>query len=103
MREQRRVASLRRLRDDQEGLALTRQTHLSVRLLDQVGSPLQTLHLTIDVLRDKGVANAEVEAIGQAFAELNGACQLVPDVDARAREHIPATFDPAHDLGGHRS
>jgi hypothetical protein len=98
MREQRRVASLRRLRNDQEGAALTRQAHLSTLLLDRVGSPLQTLHLSIDLLRDRGVATSDIEEIRQAFAQLNAACKLVPELDARARQYIPASFDWAPDL-----
>ena len=85
-RENRRLMSVRLLRADREVAALLSNARASLRLLDQLGSPLQVLAVSLAQL--DGAGSDERQAIEAALERLIEVSRRVPAADARALAQI---------------
>jgi hypothetical protein len=65
-REHRRVASLRRLRAEREIAVLTRQSALSLGLLDKMGSPMQVLTISVELLMEMHPDDEQLRRVDDA-------------------------------------
>lgn len=77
-RENRRVMSLRLLRADREVAALVSRAAVSLTLLDQLGSPLQTAAANLELLRAMGADERTLVRAHASLARLAAASQRVP-------------------------
>lgn len=98
MREQRRVASVRLLRDDLELSILARRTALSLAIRDQIGSPLQSLSLTLGVLKGRHGDPLLASAIDGAVSSMAAAVLESTEIDPRALGLVAESFDGAEAL-----
>jgi hypothetical protein len=80
-RENRRVMSLRLLRADREVAALVSRAAVSLTLLDQLGSPLQTAAANLELLRAMGAEERALVRANASLARLAAASQRVPRAD----------------------
>jgi hypothetical protein len=80
-RENRRVMSLRLLRADREVAALISRAAVSLTLLDQLGSPLQTAAANLELLRAMGAEERTLQRAQASLARLAAASQRVPQTD----------------------
>jgi hypothetical protein len=69
MREQRRVASIRILRADGDAAAQVRQAGVVLRFLDQLGSPLQVLTITVATVFHQRPDHPERDGSGADVAQ----------------------------------
>jgi hypothetical protein len=93
MREQRRVASLWRLRADREAAALLRQSGLLLAVLDQMGTPLQVLTLETSIVRQQHPDRTDVVEMEQAVRTLTAVMGDVPKVDRWTHDYVDVSFD----------
>jgi hypothetical protein len=84
-REQRRVASLRRLRAEREVAVLERQSSLSLQLLDQTGSPMQVLTLCAGLLVEAHPDDEQLRRVDAAVRAVAKMRDSLFDVDAWRR------------------
>jgi hypothetical protein len=96
MREHRRVTSVQLLRADRDVAALVAQTRTSLRALDSLGSPLQTLTLEVEML---GVGDADlptIRAMRSAIAHISEATERLPSPDTVASSYLGPSIDRDH-------
>lgn len=98
MREQRRVASVRLLRDDLELSILARRTALSLAIRDQICSPLQSLSLTLAVLKARHGDPLLASAIDGAVSSMAAAVLESTELDPRALGLVTESFDAGEAL-----
>jgi hypothetical protein len=91
-RENRRVMSLRLLRADREVATLLSSAGLSLTLLDQLGSPLQLLTVSVELLRAARVDANTLASFEEALGRLVAATHRVPPADAEAYRYIGESF-----------
>jgi hypothetical protein len=96
--EHRRVASVQAMRADRELTTQARRAGLQLALLDQLGSPLQTLALGLDTLRVTGGNGEQTHAMTQAVRVLSGLRDRIPAPDAKTAALVGASFDGAAEL-----
>jgi hypothetical protein len=82
-REHRRVASLRRLRAEREVAVLVRHSALSLALLDQTGSPLQVLTISVGMLVADQPHDEELRRMEAAVRALASLREHISCVDPR--------------------
>jgi hypothetical protein len=81
-REHRRVASLRRLRAEREVATLGRRSALSMTLLDQTGSPLQVLVISVGLLLKERPGDEQIRRMSQALDAFASLRDSIAGVDA---------------------
>jgi hypothetical protein len=101
LRDQRRAASLSLLREEIEADAIARRSSVVLAILDETGSPLQVLSVSLGLLARRGGAIAPhvrrmTEAV-ESFAEARRVLTETPLLQARPR----LTFDAARELTPH--
>jgi hypothetical protein len=97
-REQRRTASVRLLREEVEAAARARRSAVLLAILDETGSPLQVLSLSLDMLASRGDAFGSqvprmIEAVNH-FSDARRSLMEAPLFGARSR----LGFDAAQEL-----
>src|SRR5262249_55669481 len=80
MREQRRVASIRILRADRERAALTRQAGVVLALLDQLGTPLQTLTISTAMVFRQQPDHPERKGLELALERISSLRRRLPKI-----------------------
>jgi hypothetical protein len=98
LRDQRRAASVGLMREEIEAAAITRRSAVLLAILDETGSPLQVLSVSLGLLARRGGAIAPhvqrmTEAV-ESFAEARRVLTETPLLHARPR----LTFDAAREL-----
>jgi hypothetical protein len=94
-RENRRVISLRLMRADAEVAARLASTRVSLQLLDELGSALQVLTASVELLRAAGTDAAALAPLEQASARLVAAKQRIPTGDADSFLHLGESLQRA--------
>jgi hypothetical protein len=95
LRDQRRLASLLLLRADRETAALVRQAGVVLAVLDQLGSPLQTLTSSTEILFQQQPDHPGRETLESALRAISSLRRRIPQIDPRAYEYLGVSLDAA--------
>jgi hypothetical protein len=91
--EQRRVASIRLLRADRETAVLTNQAGVVLALLDQLGSPLQTLTVSIALVTLEAPNHPKYQDLNIALNRLSRIRDRLPKIPVRAFDYLSVSVD----------
>jgi hypothetical protein len=93
--EYRRVASVTAMRADRELAMEARRVGLQLAVLDQLGTPLQTLVVSLGALQMVSADGEQTRAMTHAVDVLSGLRERVPSLDAHTTALVSASFDGA--------
>jgi hypothetical protein len=91
--EYRRVASVQAMRADRELSTQAHRAGLQIAVLDQLGSPLQTLFVHLDTLRALAADREQTQAVADALRVLATLRDRVPALDERATALVRHSFN----------
>jgi hypothetical protein len=89
-RENRRAMSVSLMRADAQAVALVTSTTVSLKLLHELGTPLQVLSMGVELLKDED--GATVVRVREALARLVAATRQVPPADPEVFRHVGESF-----------